>query len=935
MRMHNFYHIFIFGLIFILFVKFSKGEEFKSNDSYILRYTEENQYLPNLIQLYKNFGVNFDIVKYSNGDILIEFLDDTQNAIRKFFGLKANGRYRYGDEKIMSEDSLISINDDEGYSGDSVISYIAKDENNYEYMISSISGYDFYLEIYDFAQKNKITQEYNEIFNLEKRKGIITFIEIKVSNVYYVIICGDFSNFIDDSQGYFNLIKINIQKEENPIINKISVSTEEIEVQENEYKGCYNIESEKIICFIYNTVMNVHIFNYELQRDKNLVLDFPNFDSRLFKCIHIKSDIGSIIYLTIEDVNNYLNIEFLNYIGEGLSTNYLPTIKYQIDYNEFNYNTNNFIKISENKICFIAQNASFINIYLIYLYEQEEVDSNKVVIREYNLNSLSLYNVNNKDKISSIIYNNYIALALNYIFPNNEDIIYGGLIIFGYANGTDYNLDLEEYIVNENNLNLEIDLKSFLKIENNFFGYEYSGSKIVDLVNCNNIQLYSSKNTNIKIVIDSRLQKDEAIKFNLEIKDYSPFECIIEYRFIVSEPDLETFNIYPNKFQNSESETNFNSIKGEYMGKQSSYKIILNNELTKTCENGCSFCQKTGEKKCLNNEENESEEEKKLRNYMNSINVTEVDSLVKNLELIINNADPYSSYLIKQKSFTLILNKLNEYNEKSTVNLDFTVCEKKLRENLPSDTILRIVQINIEPQNENILNEQVEYQVYDQNNKEIDLSVCNNIPITVENKITNISKLNMDKILELKNSGVDLFNIKDEFFNDICCPYSDNKTDSDMILSDRVNDLFQNFSVCGDGCEYNSFNETKMSVNCICKIKQEISEETEKGNFAESIKGVFLYSNFGIIKCYELFFSPKDKIKNIGFMVFTMIIIGHIPGYIFYFIGRIDPIKNYLKKEMKNAGYITKEKENHNNKDNNEDKKDLNLRNKKKKIAIK
>ena len=70
-------------------------------------------------------------------------------------------------------------------------------------------------------------------------------------------------------------------------------------------------------------------------------------------------------------------------------------------------------------------------------------------------------------------------------------------------------------------------------------------------------------------------------------------------------------------------------------------------------------------------------------------------------------------------------------------------------------------------------------------------------------------KLNMDKILELKNLGVDLFNIKDDFFNDICRPYSDNETDSDMILSDRVNDLFQNFSVCGDGCEYNSFNETK------------------------------------------------------------------------------------------------------------------------------
>ena len=218
------------------------------------------------------------------------------------------------------------------------------------------------------------------------------------------------------------------------------------------------------------------------------------------------------------------------------------------------------------------------------------------------------------------------------------------------------------------------------------------------------------------------------------------------------------------------------------------------------------------------------------------------------------------------------------------------------------------MQINIPPQNEKILNEQVEYKVYDQNNNEIDLSVCNNIPIIVKNKITNSSQLNMDKILELKNTGVDLFNIKDKFFNDICRPYSDNESNNDMILSDRVKDLFQNFSVCGDGCEYNSFNETTMHVNCICKIKQEIGDGPEKGNFAEAIKGVFLYSNFGVIKCYKLFFSLKGKLKNIGFILFSMIILGHIPGYIFYFINKINPIKNYLKKEMEKTGYITKEK---------------------------
>ena len=95
---HNFYQIFIFGLIIILFVK-SKGEEYETNFSYILRYTEENQYLPNLIQLFRNDEVYLDIVKYSNGDIEIEFNNNEMDMFRIFFGLKANGRYLYGDEK--------------------------------------------------------------------------------------------------------------------------------------------------------------------------------------------------------------------------------------------------------------------------------------------------------------------------------------------------------------------------------------------------------------------------------------------------------------------------------------------------------------------------------------------------------------------------------------------------------------------------------------------------------------------------------------------------------------------------------------------------------------------------------------------------------------------------------------------------------------------
>ena len=562
--MHNYYKIILFGLVIILSIEIVEGEKYEgavpqklSNGSYILRYTEEAQFLPNLISLYADSQVYLDIVKNTNGDIIIEFISSSQGSARKFFGLKSSGRYLYGDEKIMSStESYISINDDD-HSGSNIVSFFAKDENNNEYMISSVNAQNSYLEIYDFEAKTKSLEIYKDIFNLEKKnEGMFTVIEIEENNKYYAIICGNF--YVDEDETYFKLMKINIK---NKRINLISNSTDiKLNNNYNLYcQGCYATDEDKIICFIYSRNLGAafigeigfftaYIFNYQLEKEKNIELKLNNFNSNLFKCIHIKNNICSIIFLKVKNIFYYLNLKFLNYQG-GEFVDYLPENEYQIDYNEFDYQTNNFIKISDNKICFIAQTTSYINIYLIYLYEKEEVNSNKVVIREYNINTNSIYNINKYQKISSVIYNNFIALVLNYNLPENDYQIHSGLIIFGYANSTDYELDLEEYIYNENNLNVEIDLKSFLKIENNVFGYEYNRSIIIDLNNCNGLQLYSSKDTDKEIKKDSNLGIDEAIKFDLKLKDYYPFECIIEYRIIVSEPDIETFNKYPNKIK--------------------------------------------------------------------------------------------------------------------------------------------------------------------------------------------------------------------------------------------------------------------------------------------------------------------------------------------------------------------------------------------------
>jgi hypothetical protein len=185
----------------------------------------------------------------------------------------------------------------------------------------------------------------------------------------------------------------------------------------------------------------------------------------------------------------------------------------------------------------------------------------------------------------------------------------------------------------------------------------------------------------------------------------------------------------------------------------------------------------------------------------------------------------------------------------------------------------------------------------------MELSICSDVEIKIEYVIKNTTILNLEQISSYKEQGIDVFNIKHDFFNDICYSYSDSGSGSDMILSDRVADIYQNFSLCGEECEYESFSVEKLSAECSCKVKQEASSEIEKGNFQSYMAAAFIESNFGVAKCYNLVFSLEGKLNNAGFWIFGTMIFCHIPIYIYYIIKGVNPLLKYLDREMSKKGY--------------------------------
>jgi hypothetical protein len=104
-----------------------------------------------------------------------------------------------------------------------------------------------------------------------------------------------------------------------------------------------------------------------------------------------------------------------------------------------------------------------------------------------------------------------------------------------------------------------------------------------------------------------------------------------------------------------------------------------------------------------------------------------------------------------------------------------------------------VYQIQIYDSNEYTLTNNVEYAIFKENKERLDLSVCDKEMIEIYYEL-NSSLINKTKVNYYSDLEIDVFNIDHDFFNDICYSYSEKE--SDMILKDRVSDIYQNFSMC-------------------------------------------------------------------------------------------------------------------------------------------
>ena len=297
------------------------------------------------------------------------------------------------------------------------------------------------------------------------------------------------------------------------------------------------------------------------------------------------------------------------------------------------------------------------------------------------------------------------------------------------------------------------------------------------------------------------------------------------------------------------------------------------------------------------------------------------EEVKENRDELMSYVEPGESYELKGEDYSIRIAPMGQGGEQGSTSIDFMDCENKLRAyyNLSNDSVLSVFQTEVTSSNSKSLTNKVQYVVYDEDNTQLNLSVCENEQIKISYAIKDDSNFNLTRYSYFEEKGIDILDSTDPFFNDICYTYSDGT--SDVILSDRINDIYQNYSLCDSGCEYQGLNSTMGTISYSCNVTDTDSDDDddETANLKSIILSLFSDSTFGVVQCYKRVFQD-DKTSNIGFWVFLVIIIAHIPLYAQFFMKGNSNIKNYIDQEMEKYHYLVNQGGD-NNDNNSEEKK--------------
>ena len=550
----------------------------------------------------------------------------------------------------------------------------------------------------------------------------------------------------------------------------------------------------------------------------------------------------------------------------------------------------------------------------------------------YGCNSLIYLDLNTlKSESSNNLANIFNGITQNVIFCIKDDDTKSNLL------GTDKIAFCSDECYNINNSKIDISnekcvescFKSNNKYEyNNFCNNKFPDGSLLDNFLCldnpceenndNSLECQDGKPLGYYLDSIEKIYKKCFDSCNLcygegNETNNNCIECKINYRFLNDEPEYEN-NCYTN-------------CAFYYYFDESSIYHCTENE---ACPDKYQLI--TQKRKCVNIQDQKFIDEiiNECLNDNSSItkcyfkdkyNNSEIYDILIN-EILSTYSSESDKNIIIEGEEDIVFQITNEKNEKDLIEgnitsnynlsiIDLAKCETLLKEEYAineNDSLIFIKQEKLS----NITSEKdIKYECYDPYNKtKLNLSICSGVDINIYVKLelSSDTKLLSD---QLQGLGYNMFDINDQFYQDVCTPYKSEKADSDIILKDRVDYIFYNNDAqCPNMCEFFSYFLGSLYINCSCTVNNEETTEIKKidklnaKTFFESFYFVLKYSNYKCFKCHELVFNKNVVTKNIGSIIIIVFFLLNLACLIIYIIKGITSLKIIIENIVEENGKI-------------------------------
>ena len=273
--------------------------------------------------------------------------------------------------------------------------------------------------------------------------------------------------------------------------------------------------------------------------------------------------------------------------------------------------------------------------------------------------------------------------------------------------------------------------------------------------------------------------------------------------------------------------------------------------------------------------------------------------------LRMSNGNGYAFHL------TTVNNELNSLKDNTPRNhsiIDLKDCADLLRSQngLDSNEDLVILKYENENPSSNGIDKSIQYEVYLPNsNEKLDLSVCANTDITIYVPIELNEKTK--KIYDsMREQGYNLFDRNDKFYWDICTPYK-SIDGTDVILTDRINGIYEeNKLTCQNDCEFSDYLPDFKYMKCECnvtntkKIETKNPEKITMKSISKSFFNVLKYSNYKVLRCYNLVFRKVTIKDNVGSILSNIYFIGYLIAFFIFCYKKGEYLKIEIEKLLNN-----------------------------------